>query len=289
MQNHTSKLMSFLGQALGVPLGAIPLSHCRIIRPYLLEKQEISTAGTALMLAVPYVMTEDVSHPSRNLSLYAVPKDYHQYFDMLSEILLPRLKELYPNNRFALFADHSPIAEVEAAALCGLGMVGDHGLIITKDYGSFVFLAEIITDLTYAEITEQDVFQQPDSIPRCEGCGACRKACHGQCLPESRGTCLSAISQKKGILSDEDTALLRAQPLVWGCDTCQTVCPHNRRVIAEKRDTPIAYFRENRICYLDAEILAHMTEEEFRKRAYAWRGKTTIERNIRILSERRKA
>ncbi|MBE6558238.1 MAG: hypothetical protein E7661_04420 [Ruminococcaceae bacterium] len=288
MQDHTLSLSSFVGQALGVPLGAIPLSSCHIRKPYLLEKQGIDSQGTAILFAVPYVMARDVSDPERNLSLYAVPRDYHRYFEDLAADLIPRLKVAFPPYRFALFADHSPIDEVDAAARCGLGVIGDNGLLLTAQFGSFVFIGEIVTNMPYEIVTDHPRSLIAVEPPRCEGCGACISACPEKCLPNQKEQCLSALTQKKGDLSERELVALSNHSLVWGCDICQMVCPHNQEVMERGRDTPVDYFRHERLLYLNRQALDEMDDQAFRTRAYAWRGKSTIRRNLTLWEERRK-
>ncbi len=271
-----------LASLLGLPLCAIPLSSCRVVRPYLLERAGIGEGGTALLLAIPYLMHEDAAAKGRNLSLYAVPRDYHGYVRELEASLLPKLQEAYPGHRFALFADHSPIEEVPAAARAGLGVVGENGLLITPAYGSFVFLAEVITDADYASVTGAPAPDFPAVPPRCEGCGACTAACPR----EAGGVCLSALTQKKGVLSPDEEAILREHPLVWGCDTCQLVCPHNRAALEGKCDTPIPYFREGRLAAVTAESVVAMTDDTFATRAFSWRGRGVILRNLCIKEDR---
>lgn len=117
----------------------IPLSACRVTRSYLLERAEIApTEGTAVMLAIPY-FTKAAASPERNLSAYAVPRDYHLFFRDLFDDLLPRLRAEFPEDRFAGFADHSPIDERDAAARAGLGIIGQNGMLITEPYSSYVF------------------------------------------------------------------------------------------------------------------------------------------------------
>lgn len=267
---------------LGVPSCAIPLSVCRVIRPYLLDRVGIPLNGTAILFVMPYLMTHDAKAPERNLSLYAVPRDYHGYVKELDAAVLPTLHGLYPQNRFALFADHSPIAEVNAAARAGLGVLGLHHLLITPAYGSFVFIGEVITDADYTAVTGEVPPIFPDVPPTCEECGLCRKACPAEnaCHPSA---CLSAITQKKGKLTPEEAAEMMTAGLIWGCDACQLACPHNLRVLHEGRDTPIPYFRNNRQLRLTESALCAMSDEEFSVRAYAWRGRPTIQRNLRLV------
>lgn len=279
-------VLDLIRSAAGLDCGALPLSLCRIQRPYLLTKAGLDADGdgTACLLVVPYVMAKDVDDPARNVSLYAVPRDYHLYFRELSDSLLPALQAAFPAHRFALFADHSPIAEVEAAARAGLGVIGCNGLLLTPAWGSFVFLAEVITDAPWEVVTGTAPAVVPTAPPMtCAACGQCLRACPGRCGEgDDRRTCLSALTQKKGDLTADEVAALTAHPLVWGCDTCQTACPNNRSIIERGMDTPIPFFREQRIIKIDSQALQRMDDQAFAERAYAWRGRAVIERNLHI-------
>ncbi len=279
MKAHTMR--TTLSSLLGRPAYAIPLSSCRVVRRYLLERAGIPDGGTALLFTLPYVMAADAVLPSRNLSLYAVPRDYHHYVQKLSDTLIPAMETAHPGHRFALFADHSPIAEVDAASKAGLGVVGENGLLITPDYGSFVFIAALLTDADYPTATGEPPPAFPVDPPRCERCGACRRACPTGHL-DGRGICLSELTQKKGALTPEEVAILQDHPLVWGCDACQVVCPHNRRILDAGVHTPIPYFQEAHLPFLTVERLAEMDDTAFAERAYAWRGRDVIRRNLAI-------
>lgn len=281
----TPTMLDTVRSLLGVPACAIPLSVCRPAKAYLLDRTGIPTTGTAILFAIPYLVTADVSDPRRNLSLYAVPKDYHGYMKELEATVLPSLCQSFPDRTFALFADHSPILEVDAAALAGLGVLGLNGLLITPDYGSFVFLGEMVTDADYTTVTEEPIPAFPAEPPLCEGCGACLAACPMECRDGDRSRCLSALTQKKGDLTAEETESVLRGGLVWGCDACQLACPHNLRVIREGRDTSIPYFTEDRLNLLDSGILSAMADEAFSSRAYAWRGRKVIARNISLFED----
>ena len=248
----------------------IPLSECEIRKPYLLEREGISD-GTAIMLAVPY-FTKACLSPDRNVSAYAVSRDYHEFYGELFGELLPLLREKYPEERFAGFADHSPIAELQAAARAGLGVIGRNGLLITRQYSSYVFLGELVTTAKLPSAV--------GPIRECIGCGKCRRAC-----PMGEiGDCLSALTQKKGTLTDVEQKHLLRYRSAWGCDICQEVCPHTVAAIQTGSIfTPIPYFRENAIPRLSLSVLDSMDDQTFSQRAYAWRGRDTIRRNLTLL------
>ena len=282
----TPTMLDTVRSLLGVPACAIPLSVCRPAKAYLLDRAGIPSSGTAILFAVPYLVTADAGDPHRTLSLYAVPRDYHGYMKKVGATVLPSLGQSFPDHTFALFADHSPILEVDAAARAGLGVLGLNGLLITPDYGSFVFLGEVVTDADYTTVTGEPIPSYPAEPPLCEECGACLTACPMECRDGDRTRCLSALTQKKGDLTAEETDAVLRGGLVWGCDICQLACPHNLRVIREGHDTSIPYFTDDRLTRLDSGILSAMPDEAFSSRAYAWRGRKVIARNISLFEER---
>lgn len=252
--------------------GFLPLSACQIKKPYLLEKADIKD-GTAILFAMPYYTTE--CDGEKNISAYAVAKDYHLYFKELTDKLLAILKEQFPHHRFAAFADHSPIDERTAACMAGLGVIGQHGLLITKKYSSYVFIGEILTDA----ILDCEVSEPSD----CERCGACLRAC--PMTKKETDICLSALTQKKGTLSEQEQEVMLRYGSVWGCDICQEVCPHTIKAKADGTlYSPIPFFSEDRVCVLTSKRLLAMDDDIFAKRAYSWRTREVIMRNL-LLSE----
>ncbi len=254
----------------GVPLFApIPLSECRITRSYLLERSGIG-GRTVYICALPYLTRESVG----NLSAYAAVRDYHLVWREIFDLVTETLKRRLPEYRFVGFSDHSPIDERDAALRAGLGILGDNGMVITEKYSSYVFLGEIITDA--------EVECRTGEIRRCESCGACKRACPKNEL----GECLSSVSQKKGELSEREADVLARCGTVWGCDICQTVCPHTKRA-AEQGSiyTDIPRFLTDVVPTLDRELLSAMSDADFSERAYSWRGRDTVLRNISILEK----
>ena len=235
-----------------------------VTNPRLFDRSVSGFAKNMILFLVPY-RVKDVK--DRNISVYAAPRDYHVYMKDLFSKVIPELEALFPGSRFYGMSDHSPINETLAAGRAGLGVIGDNMRLINEKYGSYVFLGEIYTD---AEISTD-----PASAPGdCLHCGACRKAC-----PCDFGeTCLSAVTQKRGALSDKEAELIKKNGSVWGCDICQDVCPMNENAVP----TEIGFFKESLIYRLDEKALDRMSDEEFSERAFSWRGRAVIERNLRI-------
>lgn len=251
-------------------VSSISLSECEITRPYLLEKRGIEQ-GTVIIFAVPYFVNGDTSNS--NISAYAISQDYHLFFFFLFEDLINKLSKKYPSNKFAGFTDHSPINEIKAAAKSGLGVIGKNHLLITEKYSSFVFIGEIITDA----ILESNASE----IEYCINCGKCALSCP---VDMDISKCLSSITQKKGDLDEEEISLIKAHRCAWGCDICQMACPYTQQAIKNGTIyTNVEFFKSNRTQYITKELIEDMSDEEFKARAYSWRGKKVIMRNIDIL------
>lgn len=271
MINRIVELLSISGIDLAAP---ISLKNCIMLRRYKLEKAGffVTDGLTAIVFAVPY-LTE---HKEKNISAYAIPRDYHIYFDNLFRELLGELEGEFPDHKFVGFADNSPINERDAAAKAGLGIIGDNGMLITEKYSSYVFLGEIITDIPYSG--------EAAEIKRCESCGACMSAC-----PKSEiGECLSALTQKKGELTEKEKNAIKKYGSMWGCDICQEVCPHTLRAINDRTIyTDIDFFKNDTVTRLTTNTLDEMNDDFFGKRAYSWRGRSVIGRNACILEDKK--
>ena len=137
----------------------------------------------------------------------------------------------------------------------------------------------------------EDYKDKEAEVKECLHCGAYKKSCPTACIVpreegiDKRRVCLSAITQKKGELTDEELALILKNGSVWGCDACQKACPYTKKAAS----SPIDFFNENVISCLTVKTLENMTDEEFNSRPFAWRGKETIQRNVLLWEESEKA
>lgn len=236
-------------------------------------------AATAFVAAFPYYAGE---RPG-NLSLYARGADYHPALVRRLTPVCDFLRGKYPEYSFLPAADSSPLPEREIAWLAGLGLRGENGLFILPPWGSYLFLGTILTDAPFDPPPAQPA-------PACLGCGKCRRVCPTGALGGIEQTfhvkqCLSDLTQRKGDLTGEEAALLRAHPYVWGCDLCQRCCPYN----AAPRETELPEFRENLTDFLTAGMLEGLTNRAFRARyggrAFAWRGPAVLRRNLAVKDE----
>ena len=242
----------------------LPCLECR-------AKQRIpQDAASVLVCLFPYYTGE---HKERNISRYAMVTDYHMIAGEYLNRFCKALQEVFPQNQFEPFTDNSPIREVSAAFHAGLGRRGKNGLILHPKYGSYVFIGEVVTDL----VLQPD---QPLNPGECIGCGKCQNVCLQGALQSDGSVCLercrSHITQKKGELTDWEIGQIQDGGLIWGCDICNDVCPMNQEA---KVLTPVPEFLESTVAVLDAQI----AERLLKTRAYNYRGKKTILRNIQLL------
>lgn len=234
---------------------------------------------------VPYKSTgKTQSRP--NISRYTWAADYHLIIPNYLQSIIDYLKSqpAGADAEYEIHSDTSALPDRYMAYLAGLGFYGENHCFINPTYGSYTFIGTILTSL-----------EIPGDSPRtehCLRCHRCRQTCPGQALQEKTFTeessfyydrCKSYITQKKGDLTENEMTILRKTPLIFGCDVCQEVCPHNQDIPV----TPLPEFRHISP-YLNIDDLDSMTNKEFKlvhgKRAYAWRGKALLLRNKRIIS-----
>ncbi|MGL5972337.1 MAG: epoxyqueuosine reductase [Oscillospiraceae bacterium] len=229
-----------------------------------------SDLKSVIVMSFPYYSKKITNG---NISIYARVEDYHKVVKKILDPVVKNLNKSFYGHRFLIFIDSSPISEVDFAIKAGLGVKGKNNLLITKDYGSYVFLASIITTLKLKE-------SKPNYDP-CISCDLCIKKCPGDAIKNNKVVkekCLSHITQKKGVLSEEEENLIKVNKTLWGCDICQEVCPHNKIV----EDSYIKGFLDNIINNLDYDNV----DETYKKRAYGFRGKNVLIRNLDILNKK---
>ena len=213
-----------------------------------------------------------------NLSLYAHSLDYHKIISEKLKLISDFIKSIAPSCTAECFCDIGPEVDRLLAYRAGLGFYGKNGMLINSEYGSFFFIGYVLCDLNLT----------PDAPieNECMGCGKCFEACPGGALSASGfdiSKCASHISQKKGTLTKEEEEILKKSGLIFGCDACQKVCPHNKEACKAMKE-----FTENLmsgICLDDIKSLTNRQfSEKYGNRAFSWRGKKLLERNLELLS-----
>lgn len=226
-------------------------------------------AKTVISVLFPYYLGEEY-YENSNVSRYAVSADYHIITNEKLSAFTKKLKELFPENTFEAFIDNSPLPEVRCAVNAGLGVLGKNQLFISPEYGSWVFIGEIVTDKHFE--TEKK------ELSLCSGCNKCIEACPTKALCDTKldtDRCLSYLSQKKGELDEDTKQKMIENNCAWGCDVCQKSCPMNK----SKKITPIKEF------FMTANPIVN-EGDPVEGRAFSWRGQKTIDRNIGIINSK---
>lgn len=236
------------------------------------------TPKSAIVCLFPYYVEH--KDPS-NLSRYTWATDYHLVINEYLKKLIEKLQIINTDAQFSIHCDTSPLADRYMAYLAGLGFYGKNNCFISPKWGSYVVIGTILTTLEL----------EPDTplTQSCMGCNRCITACLGQCLGLDEfkfDTCKSYLTQKKGELTSEEEHIIAKTPLVFGCDVCQEVCPHNKDIST----TPIPEFQSVEP-YIDRDELDSLTNKEFKAkyghRAFSWRGKKILIRNQEIIESKK--
>ncbi|WP_079507714.1 tRNA epoxyqueuosine(34) reductase QueG [Mesobacillus jeotgali] len=203
--------------------------------------------------------------------------DYHA-------VLRDRLKKLeeyiaskVPGARFKSMVDTGELVDRAVAERAGIGWSGKNCSIITPEFGSYVYLGEMITNIPFEPDTPME--------DQCGSCNKCVDVCPTGALVQGgqldAQKCIAFLTQTKGFLADEYREKLGNR--IYGCDTCQTVCPENKG-----KD-----FHFHTEMEPDPEIakpllrpLLTISNREFKERfghvSGSWRGKKPIQRNAII-------
>lgn len=203
--------------------------------------------------------------------------DYHHVLrdrlSKLEEYIVSRV----PQARFKSMVDTGELVDRAVAERAGIGWSGKNCSIITPEFGSYVYLGEMVTNLPFAPDTPME--------DHCGTCNKCVDVCPTGALIEGgqldAQKCIAFLTQTKGFLADEYRVKLGNR--LYGCDTCQTVCPENKGMDF--------HFHEE--MEPDPEIakpllkpLLTISNREFKEKyghvSGSWRGKKPIQRNAII-------
>jgi len=215
------------------------------------------------------------------ISKYAFGKDYHDVIRSQMKIFLQLIKDEIGEVNGRGFVDSAPVLERSWAQRSGVGWIGKNGNLITKQGGSFFFIATLITDLEL-------VYDDPFAKDFCGSCTKCIDVCPTEAILPNKvvngSKCISyfTIELKDSIIPGEMKG--KFDDWAFGCDICQDVCPWNRfsKETEEPNFTPLP-----ELLNLTTKEWEAMTEETFKKlfkdsaiNRTRWKG---MQRNIRFL------
>lgn len=238
-----------------------------------------SVVVVALNYYTPHTHADDAA--TGKISRYGWGDDYHDVLKGKLQELLARVKENWPTAEGKVCVDIQPMMDKAWAARAGLGWIGKHTNLITREYGSWVFLGELLLNLEL----EYDAGPAED---HCGSCTLCLDACPTGAIAEpyvvDSNKCISHATIE---LRDERIPEEVAQNLdgwLYGCDICQDVCPWNRfeQPTSEARFEPRAGLVNAPL----SDILSLTPEayaERFRKSAVKRAKLAGLQRNARAL------
>lgn len=167
------------------------------------------------------------NHKEGQIARYAFGRDYHKIFKAKLRLLAEKLNQMTKDSSQRYFADSGPILERQEAEKAGLGYIGKNTLLITREFGSWVMIGEIITT---EDLKPDQAFDRNSMV--CGSCNKCQIACPTGALYEDYkmdgSKCISYLTiEHKGKISEE--LMPKIGNWLFGCDICQEVCPHNFR------------------------------------------------------------
>lgn len=186
---------------------------------------------SVICVALNYYTPHQHSESSEigKISRYGWGRDYHKVMHKKLKFLANWLQEQDKNILTRYYADTGPIMEKPLAEQAGLGWIAKNGNLITREYGSWVFLGEVLTNL---ELTRDSPHTQ-----HCGSCTRCLEACPTNAIVESfvidANLCIAYHTIENR--NPELPAHIKSNLKGWvaGCDICQDVCPWNQRFAQE--------------------------------------------------------
>ncbi|MDW4370482.1 tRNA epoxyqueuosine(34) reductase QueG [Staphylococcus saprophyticus] len=200
-------------------------------------------------------------------------QDYHSIMRKRLDKLGAYLEEKVPGVEIQSMVDTGVLSDRAVAERAGLGYVGRNGFVINPELGTWTYLGEMLVSIPF-----------PPDDPLIDSCGNCT-ICVDRCPTGAlvgdgqlnSQKCISFLTQTKGYLADEYRYKIGNR--LYGCDTCQQVCPRNKGINTQQDDIVL----EPEILKPRLVPLLQMSNKEFKNTyghlAGAWRGKKPIQRN----------
>lgn len=240
-------------------------------------RQKMSEARSIISAAMSYNITPENLPPKPDssfiglVSRYAVGMNYQRIMrEKLRQVMefINGIKSV----KYKIFVGGSSMVDRTVAQRAGIGWFGANTCLFTRDYGSWVFLGNILTDL---EIEPDEPMEN-----QCNECYRCVEACPTGALIKpgviNPYRCLSYITQMRGYVPRELRPLMANK--IFGCDTCQQACPRNRQAIYADHSEFLSIINPN----VDLISLLLMSKKEFEKSF----GKTIIGRGSKDIIQR---
>lgn len=214
-------------------------------------------AKSVISLLYNYFPAEQQQPDTYKISKYAYGEDYHYVIKEKLRDLMAFIQDEIGEVHGRAFVDSAPVLDKAWAARSGLGWVGKHSNLLTRQVGSFYFIAELILDL--------DLDYDTPTTDHCGSCTACIDACPTMAIVQpyvvDGSKCISYYTIE---LKDEIPRSLKGSfdNWVFGCDVCQDVCPWNR---FSKPNSDPRFSPKPELLEFGKQDWEELTEEVFRK------------------------
>ncbi len=241
----------------------------------------VPDSKSVISLLLNYFPSESQNEDSYKISKYAYGTDYHFVIKDKLKALLHFIQTEIGDVHGRAFVDSAPVLDKAWAAKSGLGWMGKHSNLLTKQVGSFYFIAELIVDL--------DLEYDTPVTDHCGSCTACIDACPTQAIVEpyvvDGSKCISYLTIE---LKNEMPSHFSGKMDDWmfGCDVCQDVCPWNRFSKAHRE--PLFQPKQELLSYSKEEweeITEEVFQEIFRKSPVKRTKFSGLARNIKFLKK----
>lgn len=243
-------------------------------------KLSLASAKTIISIAVAYPhklkqQPQKTTYKRGKFTPNSWGLDYHYVLQDKLDRLARGIEELTADFEYKGMVDTGALVDTAVAQRAGIGFIGKNGLVISKEFGSYMFLGELITNL--------DI--EPDQ-PVDYGCGDCNRcvtACPTSCLigdgSMNAKRCLSFQTQDKGVMDLEFRKKIKT--VIYGCDICQICCPYNKGL-----DNPLATEIDPDLSHPELLPFLELSNGQFKEKfghvAGSWRGKNILQRNAII-------
>ncbi len=224
-------------------------------------KKLLPSARSIISLGINYYTPEKYSNDKNKgkISRYAWGKDYHLIIWEKLERLVEVLQEIDPSFEAKTYVDTGPVMDKAWAVKSGIGWLGKHNNVINKEFGSWFFIANIITNFEFNYSIPIEDF--------CGSCTACIDACPTNAIVDEyvldANKCISYLTiENKNEIPDNFKG--KFDNWIFGCDICQDVCPWNNKFSQVTENTEFYPINENKELLI-ADIIS-LTKEEFNRR-----------------------
>ncbi len=241
----------------------------------------VPDAKSVITLLLNYFPQQQQQTDAPKISKYAYGKDYHEVIRDKLNVLLQHIHQNIGEASGRGFVDSAPVLERSWALRSGAGWIGKNGNLITKQQGSYFFIATLIVDI---ELLYDDAFAKD----YCGSCTKCIDACPTNAILEDKvinaSQCISyfTIELKDAIIPGEMKG--KFHDWMFGCDTCQDVCPWNR---FSKPTKEVSFKPIPEVLNLSTAEWENLSEQTFREvfknsslRRTKFKG---IERNLKFI------